>query len=63
MNTHKCSWSYNGGPTRTLKGTYEEITNLVHFMRHVSPLQRDNITGPTLIEPKANRKENEHDKA
>lgn len=48
MNTHYCTWEF-GGNTRTLKGTFEEVEQLVHFMRHVSPLERQNITGPTPI--------------
>jgi hypothetical protein len=50
MNTHYCTWEYDF-QKRKLKGTFEEIEQIVHFMRHVSPMKRDNITGPTPIAP------------
>lgn len=51
MNTHFCTFEYNG-TKRTLKGTFEEIQSLVHFMRHASPLKRDNISDPMPIDRK-----------
>ncbi len=53
MNTHFCTFQCDG-KTRTLKGTFEEINELVHFMRHVSLLKRENISDPLAL-----RKENE----